>query len=145
MIRRAALIVALILSVAGWSGVSRAAPTVDPVFEQLVTRARSAMVTDPSVALEVAGQAEDHAEARQGARQRDLELAQAWRLQGDACLRLNRLGDAAALLSRAEAAARRYDPRSQVMGEVLLTNAAYQGVQGNRADGDRVALQRRAR
>ena len=133
MIRQAAIGVALILSVAGWSTAGRGAVPTDPPFDRSVAQARSAMVTDPSVALVAARRAEDHAKARADARQRDLELAQAWRLQGDACLRLNRLGEAAALLSRAEAAARRYDPRSQVMGEVLLTNAAYQGVQGRAA------------
>lgn len=133
MIRRAAMAAALVLSVGGWSDPGRAAPQADPEFERSVAEARGAMVDDPPVALAAARRAEDHAEAREDARQRDLELAQAWRLQGDACLRLNRLGDAAALLSRAETAARRYDPRSQVMGEVLLTNAAYQGVQGRAA------------
>jgi signal transduction histidine kinase/CheY-like chemotaxis protein len=133
MIPQAAIVVALILSATGWSTASRGASPVDAAFDRSVAMARTAMVTDPTIALTSARQAEDHAEARDDARQRDLELAQAWRLQGDACLRLNRLGEAAALLSRAEAAARRYDPRSQVMGEVLLTNAAYQGVQGRAA------------
>lgn len=132
MIRPATVAVALILSTLWGPAAARAQP-VDAAVERLLIEARAAMVADPSEAHAIAQRAERRAQTLDDARARDAALAKVWRLEGDASLRLNRMGDAAALLARAHAAAERFDPRSQVMGEVLLTSAAYQGIQGKAA------------
>jgi signal transduction histidine kinase/CheY-like chemotaxis protein len=100
-------------------------------FDIAIGDAKSAMQIDPGDAILRASKAEKAAAAIADPERRELAIATAQWLQGEAALRLDRNDRAAGLIDSALATVVRLNPGSALHGEILLSRG---GVHGTRAE-----------
>jgi signal transduction histidine kinase len=120
-------IVALALLIAGAE--ARASPS--STFDRAIDAAKAEMLRDPASAIQHAGRAGQAASTMPPGEARDLALATADWLNGEAHIRLNHHDQAQAAIGRAIPIARRLAPRSDLYGNLLLSRGALERDKGN--------------
>jgi signal transduction histidine kinase len=129
-----AAVAAILLGTAGFPAAGARAPQAASqptnAFEDKVAAAKSAMMTDPQVALQRSLEALDLARRGPAATQAEQVATAQW-LQGESLLRLNRTGDAAPIIAEALATAAARVPNSKLYGDLMIAQADMRQTNGD--------------
>ena len=114
------------------SGAATAAPADQGAsFDKRVEATKAAMMGDPKTALRMAASVLSMARELPPGRDRQVSIATAEWLQGEAHIFLNDIGEAAPLIADASAIADRYAPNSKLKGDLLRSQGAIAATNGH--------------